>query len=122
MKHQIKLKPFHAETIALIYQDVKSAQKLALELSTEGNLEPIIRADFRIIAEDLKKPLTRIEKRIPKENKEIFNTQIKETDALRLDNIRALFVRMTPDKQEMAEMLMQGVLKGEVELDLTEKM
>ena len=88
MKHQIKLKNFHAETIALIYQDVKSAQKLALELSTEGNLEPIIRADFRIIAEDLKKPLIRIEKRIPKENKEIFNVFFREKPAMMLVELK----------------------------------
>jgi hypothetical protein len=76
-----------------------------------------LQADFFHIASQLGTPIGRLEKRIPKDYWKKFKEQVKENDPIRLDNIKAMYVRMLPEQQEMAELLMQGILNGEVTID-----
>ena len=120
MKQEIKLKPIVAEFVALCYQGIQSGKEYA-EAVTTTDVDELIKKDFKMICESLSIPLKRIEKRIPKATREIFNNQVKNNDSIRLDNIRSIYIRLTPAKQEMAELLMEGILKGEVEIDCTQK-
>jgi hypothetical protein len=115
MKEQIKLTPMTAEYVALCYQSIKAARDYASSIGTDPQTHDFIKGDFKVIADILRTPLARIEKRIPKQTREVFNKQIKETDSIRLENIRAIYVRLLPEKQVMAEIMMEGILSGEIE-------
>ena len=114
MKENVPLKPIIAEFVALCYQGIQSAKEYAESVAT-ANIDPLLKSDFKMISDTLAIPLKRIEKRIPKETRSIFNAQIKNNDSIRLDNIKALYIRLTPERQVMAEIMMEGILSGEIE-------
>jgi hypothetical protein len=115
MKQQIKLSPATAECVALCYQSMQAAQEYARSIGIDPGTHENIKGDFKIIADILRTPLARIEKRIPKETRQVFNQQIKYNDSVRLENLKALYIRLTPERQVMAEIMMEGILSGEIE-------
>lgn len=106
--------------VALCYQSMQSAQVYARAI-IDDDVPGLIKTDFLHISAAMTAPLERIDKRIPNCNKEQFNSQLKQQDPIRLENIKSMYVRLLPEKQVMAEILMEGLLKGEVEIDCTEK-
>lgn len=115
MKQQIKLSPATAECVALCYQSMQAAQEYARSISSDPGTHGNIKNDFVHVAAGLNAPIERIDKRIPRSTWNDFKTQVKGTDPIRLDNIKAMFIRLTPERQVMAEIMMEGILSGEIE-------
>jgi hypothetical protein len=113
----VKLSPAIAEMVVLCYQSMNAAREYARGISSDPTVGSYLQTDFFHIASQLGTPINRLERRIPKDYWKEFKEQVKENDPIRLDNIKAMYVRMLPEQQEMAELLMQGILRGEVTID-----
>lgn len=114
---EIKLSPVIGEMIALAYQNLRAAQEYSRGIVDDPTVHPRIKNDFLHIASSITGPLQRIDARIPKDTKDHYNEQIKNADHLRLENVKSIYVRLTPDKQEMAEMALQGILNNEITVE-----
>lgn len=114
MKKQFKLSPAIAEMVALCYQAMSSAREYARGIASDPMAPGQVRNDFHHVASSLTIPIERIENRIPASIWETFKIQVKDNDSIRLDNIKALYVRMLPAQQEMVELFMEGLLRGDL--------
>jgi len=104
-----------ADMIALCYTNIQSAITLARFLCADRDTPRSVQQDFLHVAAELKNTTARIDKRIPKEGWESFRDQLVENDAMRLDAIKSIYVRMTPDQQNMLEMAAGAILRKEIE-------
>jgi len=110
----IKLTPATAQIIALCYQSMSAAQQYARSIANDPDTGMVIRNYFLRIGAAMTEPIQLIENRIPKSNWELFQAQIKASDPVGMDEMKSMFVRMTPEQQEWVERLMSGILKGEL--------
>lgn len=117
MKKYIKLPPALAEMVALCYQAMSAAREYARGITSDPMAPGEVRNDFQHVVANITIPIDRIEKRIPEAVWEVFRTQVKDNDSIRLDNIKALYVRMVPAQQEMVEVFMEGILKNEIQFE-----
>jgi hypothetical protein len=111
MKQQVIIPPFLAESIALGYNNLQSARELFRAVATDPNSPQRIIPDFIALSAGITPLLERIDRRIPMERKQVFEEQIKDTDPLMLDNIKALFTRMDKEQKETLEMVAEAILK-----------
>lgn len=117
MKTPIRIQPVIAETIGLCYQSMQSAIEYARSIANDPEVPAQVRNDFMSIAASVRFPLERIERRIPKSTYERFLHQVRDDDALRMDNIRQMYLRMMPEQREMLETVAEAILKNEFELE-----
>lgn len=111
----MKIHPTHAELIILLYHNVKNALESAEALMAERNFPTGPKYDIiDPITKKLKWIKAGLEFKIPKERQDIFNTQLKHADTLRLNEINRLYTRLTPEKQEILEKIIQAMIKGEI--------
>lgn len=116
VKIRIKIPKAQAVMIFNCYHAMQSAQAYASSISDDVSADLDVKKDFRTIADDLKKPMARIDKRIPKEKKELYNKQIKDNDCIRLENIKALYYSMPVHKQDILETFCTELLKGNIDI------
>lgn len=116
-KKIIHIPPMLAQSIALCYQNIQSAKEYAQSIYTDRDCPRAVSVDFVDVSASLASPLARIDKRIPKATWSDFSQQVKENDSLRLENIKTLYVRMTPEKQQMLELMAEGILKDQVTIE-----
>jgi hypothetical protein len=114
MKKAIKLSSAIAECVALCYQSMQAAKEYARSITSDPLTPESIKVDFTHVSVYLDSPIERIDKRIPPETREQWITEIKNNDHLRLENIKNIYIRLDPDRQDMAEIMMEGILKGEL--------
>lgn len=95
----VRLSPMTAECIALAYQHMSAGRTYARDLISDANVPLSIKKDMIAVAADLTITMGRIDRRIPEVKWEDFNTQVKQADALCMDNIKALYVRMSEEQR-----------------------
>jgi hypothetical protein len=114
MKEKIQLSPALAELTALCYTGMDASRKYAREIASDSRTPKHIREDFIHIASSLAIPISRIEKRIPKDNWQLFVDEIASIDPEQFDNIRSLYTRLNKEQKANLELAMEAMLKGEL--------
>jgi hypothetical protein len=117
MTQEIKIPPMIAQMVALCYNNLEAAREYARSIASDPDCPRRVQVDFLDVAASLASPIGRIEKRIPKSKWQDFSLQIREADALILDNIKAHFSRMTPKERELLELCAEGIRKGEIQIE-----
>lgn len=93
---------------------MSAAREYSRDIASDPNVPSEVRNDFQHIAANLTIPIERIDKRIPQSVWETFKEQVKDNDSIRLDNIKALYVRLIPAQQQQVELFMEGLLRNEI--------
>lgn len=113
MKRTVKLSPAVAGMVALIYNNLQSVIEYSRAISRDNNTDANVMYDFIDISASAQIIIDRLDRRIPKQIWDKFNEQIKSNDPLKLENIQALYFRLTPEKQDIIETIMESLINGE---------
>ncbi len=111
----IKIDRAHAELISLLYHNNKNALEAAEALLADPGFYPKIKDDvIRPIISKLRWIKSGLDMKVPRENLALHDLQLKHADTLRLNEINRLYTRLLPEQQEALELIMQGMIAGEI--------
>lgn len=105
-----------AECLFLCYISMRNAQEYARAIYQDKEAHPLLQKEFLRVSAGLTTVMAILDNRVPSEIRQAFNNQLKNADHLRLDNIKSLYARMTPDQQDLLELMAEGILRKEIEV------
>jgi Spy/CpxP family protein refolding chaperone len=111
-KTTIKLPAAAASNIYLGVQSLQAAEQYFTSAAFEAK-NSFVNDEMLHARTNIKIILTRIEKRIPKTHKDSYKEQIVNNDPLRIENMKLLYTRLTPEQQDIIEEIMNALTKGE---------
>jgi hypothetical protein len=113
MTTTVKLSPTLATTIALVYQTINTAVEYGRAVSTDPACPYLVKNTMSLVIGNLRTAAETIEKRIPAARRAEFTQQYKDTDLLRLENIKRLYMKLKPEDQDVLELMIEQLSKGE---------
>lgn len=111
----LKIERAHAELISLLYHNNKNALEAAEALVADPGFYKNIKNDvIRPIILKLKWIKNGLDIKVPRENRDLHDVQLKHADTLRLNEINRLYTRLLPEQQELLERIIQGMISREI--------
>ena len=105
-----------AECLFLCYISMRNGQEYARAIYQDKEAHPVLIKEFLRVSAGLTNVMAILDNRVPKEIRQDFNEQLKNTDHLRLDNIKSLYARMTPKEQDLLELAAESIIRKEFEV------
>lgn len=113
-KQQVKIPLSTAVMIANGYQSLMAAIQYFRAGYCDPNCPELVKATLAMLNADTQLILSKLDKRIPSSKRQDFKEQVQDVDPLRMENIKSIYVRLTPEQQALLESVAEGLLKGEV--------
>lgn len=113
MTKQIHIPAAVATTIALCYHSMQCAVEYARSIQSDPDCPQVVKNTFYYLSAELNISMERVERRIPKGVRGDFIEQYKENDVLRLENIKRLYMKLSPENQDALEQMVELLEKGE---------
>jgi len=111
----IKLSEAHATLIYLMYASNKNALEYADALMSDPAFPGLLKHDcIRPIEIKLQWIKKALDLKVPAARRDLFDQQLKHNDTLRLDEIKRLFTKMTPEQQDLFERVGKAIVSKEL--------
>lgn len=113
MKQQIRIPTATATMMFYGYQSVKAAIEYFRAAYADPNCPYPVSGTLKNVNAQLQLSLGIIDRRIPLEKRDDFENQVKKIDGLQIDNILAIYAKLTPEKQNLLENAAEELMKSD---------